>query len=186
MKKDSKYFVEHLTCFVSRTRNSGGVDTIRSFSISKQLPPIIPSSPSTNVKTMTLENTLHSSSNNLHQLGSATSTTSFELGSGGGGGGGDSSESEIYTQGSETFSYPTTGESIDNKVPEVSAENGYKMKLFDLDIATSQKTNFDQSTEAEGVGYRFINPLRKPAMRKWLNEDTVADIVPYYDHQGTS
>ncbi|CAM6027924.1 unnamed protein product [Sphagnum balticum] len=184
MKKDSKYFVEHLTCFVSRTRNSGGVDTIRSFSISKQLPPIIPSSPSTNVKTMTLGNTLHSSSNNLHQLGSATSTTSFEL-SGGGGGGGDSSESEIYTQGSETFSYPTTGESIDNKVPEVLAENGYKMKLFDLDIATSQKTNFDQSTEAEGVGYKFIDPLRKPAMRKWLNEDTVADIVPYYDHHGS-
>ncbi len=39
MKKDRKYFVDNLTCFVTRVRNSGGVDSIRSFAISKELPP---------------------------------------------------------------------------------------------------------------------------------------------------
>ncbi|CAK9255798.1 unnamed protein product [Sphagnum jensenii] len=42
MKKDRKYFIDHLTCFVTRVRNSGGVDSIRSFAISKQLPPVVP------------------------------------------------------------------------------------------------------------------------------------------------
>jgi hypothetical protein len=43
MKKDRKYFVDNLTCFVTRVRNSGGVDSIRSFAISKELPPTQPS-----------------------------------------------------------------------------------------------------------------------------------------------
>lgn len=37
MKKDKKYFVDNLTCFVTRVKNSGGVDSIRSFAISNPL-----------------------------------------------------------------------------------------------------------------------------------------------------
>lgn len=43
MKKDRKYFIDNLTCFVTRVRNSGGVDTVRSFAISKPLMPVVPS-----------------------------------------------------------------------------------------------------------------------------------------------
>lgn len=44
MKKDRKYFIDNLTCFVTRVRNSGGVDSVRSFAISKPLMPVVPSS----------------------------------------------------------------------------------------------------------------------------------------------
>lgn len=37
MKKDKKYFVDNLTCFVTRVKNSGGVDSIRSFAITNPL-----------------------------------------------------------------------------------------------------------------------------------------------------
>jgi hypothetical protein len=37
MKKDKKYFVDNLTCFVTRVKNSGGVDCIRSFAIANPL-----------------------------------------------------------------------------------------------------------------------------------------------------
>ncbi|KAG0613602.1 hypothetical protein M758_6G114900 [Ceratodon purpureus] len=43
MKKDRKYFIDNLTCFVTRVRNSGGVDSVRSFAISKPLMPVVPS-----------------------------------------------------------------------------------------------------------------------------------------------
>lgn len=36
MKKDRKYFIENLTCFVTRVRASGGAESIRSFAVSKQ------------------------------------------------------------------------------------------------------------------------------------------------------
>ena len=37
MKKDKKYFVDNLTCFVTRVKNSGGVDSIRSFAMTHPL-----------------------------------------------------------------------------------------------------------------------------------------------------
>ena len=44
MKNDRKYFIENLTCFVSRARQRGGAETIRSFSVTKQLPPLVTTS----------------------------------------------------------------------------------------------------------------------------------------------
>ncbi|KAG0560141.1 hypothetical protein KC19_10G157000 [Ceratodon purpureus] len=38
MKKDRKYFIENLTCFVTRVRASGGAESIRSFAVSKPTP----------------------------------------------------------------------------------------------------------------------------------------------------
>lgn len=38
MKKDRKYFIENLTCFVTRVRSSGGAESIRSFAVSKPVP----------------------------------------------------------------------------------------------------------------------------------------------------
>ena len=38
MKKDRKYFIENLTCFVTRVRASGGAESIRSFAVSKLTP----------------------------------------------------------------------------------------------------------------------------------------------------
>ncbi|KAH9531429.1 hypothetical protein CY35_19G037600 [Sphagnum magellanicum] len=71
MKKDRKYFVDNLTCFVTRVRNSGGVDSIRSFAISKELPPtqrsyLPPKPPPSEIPSM--DSSLH---------GSSLSSTSF-------------------------------------------------------------------------------------------------------------
>lgn len=38
MKKDRKYFIDNLTCFVTRVRASGGAESIRSFAVSKPTP----------------------------------------------------------------------------------------------------------------------------------------------------
>lgn len=37
-KKERKFFIDNLTCFVSRVRSSGGVESIRSFALSKPKP----------------------------------------------------------------------------------------------------------------------------------------------------
>ena len=86
MKKDRKYFIDNLTCFVTRVRNSGGVDCVRSFAISKPLMPVVPSSLPPNFRSTsfptTQYNTAHpslsnQSSFNSSLLGSSISSTTY-------------------------------------------------------------------------------------------------------------
>ncbi|CAM6044874.1 unnamed protein product [Sphagnum compactum] len=79
MKKDRKYFIDHLTCFVTRVRNSGGVDSIRSFAISKQLPPSTQSNgiPSRSVSSMF--SSLRGGGGNSSSFGSTSSNSSSSI-----------------------------------------------------------------------------------------------------------
>ena len=45
MKKERKYFIDNLTCFVTRVRASGGVDSIRLFALTSQRPQPNPEAP---------------------------------------------------------------------------------------------------------------------------------------------
>lgn len=81
MKKDRKYFIDNLTCFVTRVRNSGGVDSVRSFAISKPLMPVVPSS-YRSASFMTQFATAHPSLSNQSSfnssiLGSSISSTTY-------------------------------------------------------------------------------------------------------------
>lgn len=169
MKKDRKYFIENLTCFVSRARNSGGVDTIRSFAMSKKLPPMVPTTPNQSQPIPTSKASI--SSAHSHR-GSSMSSNSFELG-------GESSD-EVYTQDSDQYSGPTTGDSMDR--PEL--ENGFKVTVPTRTTSDPLPRSVSNGSKAPvpepEAGYKHINPIRKPALRKWLSEEVRMD-VPYFD-----
>ena len=171
MKSDRKYFVENLTCFVSRARNSGGVDTIRSFSVNKQLPPLVPTPPNTvrsglvqvSLSQLTSMHTADSTSS-LTSVGSVHSNRSHSSGSG----------SEFLTQDSDLFSgAPTTGESIDEPARYRSS----------IPLRSTNGSNVERNgaRQAAETGPNLVN--RKPALRKWLAEEDnlqpPGDAVPF-------
>jgi hypothetical protein len=181
MKNDRKYFVDNLTCFVSRARNSGGVDTIRSFSVSKQLPPLMPTPPNTVLRggTQASQPILTTDSTaSLASLASNTSNHSNRSGSSGSFDIGASSDG-FLTQDSDLFSAaPTTGESLDeppmqrSSVPPRAISNGEKVPAGAI------------QRQAPETGYNFVN--RKPTLRKWLAEEDQLqpppDASPYDNH----
>lgn len=177
MKNDRKYFIEHLTCFVSRARQSGGVETIRSFSVTKQLPPLVPTPPSSRMISNNQPTPSSGSMVSMPSLGSnfshrgSVSSNSF----------GVASSDGFLTQDSDAFSgAPTTGESFNDRhheIQEVSYRSSLPGSLRAFSESGSQKENSIPSTprrEPE-TGYNLIN--RKPALRKWLAEE--ADVPPY-------
>ena len=181
MKNDRKYFIENLTCFVSRARQSGGVETIRSFSVTKQLPPLVPTPPNSRFNT---------SSQPTPSAGSAVSMASLgsQRGSASSGSFGVASSDGFLTQDSDAFSMgaPTTGDSIDqHEIHEISSQRSLPLRSLQTDSnSVSQIRNnpiagvprLAPPSEPE-TGYNLVN--RKPALRKWLQEDENADHVPY-------
>lgn len=168
MKSDRKFFVENLTCFVSRARNSGGVDTIRSFSVSKQLPPLVPTPPNTGRSNgQQLQQSvqpIHTSGSNVSTL-SSVSSGSFDV---------NGSSDDFLTQDSDLFSVaPTTGESLD-PLDSAAGAPTYRAGI---------RSHGDNNSAAmePATGYNVVN--RKPALRKWLAEDSDAPTgsEPQYD-----
>lgn len=81
MKKDRKYFIENLTCFVTRVRASGGAESIRSFAVSKPIP-LPPAGGPTPMNTMASSFYMPSHhSSNLHSKTSSESGMSSLRGS---------------------------------------------------------------------------------------------------------
>ena len=183
MKKDRKHFVDNLSCFVSRARNSGGVDTIRSFAVTNKLPPMVPN-PANKVPTIPPNSKTSFGSTHSHR-GSSMSSTTFELG-------GDSSD-DFNTQEGDPISTPSTGESID---PEPHVARMLSPVLTNVELVGLPKRNslanlllrapaakFEPEAAA---GYNNINnksavanAVQKPAVRKWLSEEQQADMIYY-------
>lgn len=183
MKKDRKHFVDNLSCFVSRARNSGGVDTIRSFAVTNKLPPMVPN-PANKVPTIPPNSKTSFGSTHSHR-GSSMSSTTFELG-------GDSSD-DFNTQEGDPISTPSTGESID---PEPHVARMLSPVLTNVELVGLPKRNSLANLllrapaakfEPEAVGYNNINKnksavanaVQKPAVRKWLSEEQQADMIYY-------
>jgi len=159
MKKDRKYFIDNLTCFVSRFRSSGGVDTIRSYAVSHKLPPMTPKGASHSQPGHRSEGSNVSSSSG-HRGASSMSSTSFELG-------GESSD-EFSAQEGDPLSAPSTGESMERPLgPELELK---------IRTATEQATPAIPAPlnlyhllrgpvlESGDNFYNMkVNPLRKPA-----------------------
>lgn len=162
MKKDRKYFIDNLSCFVSRVRSSGGVDTIRSYAVSNKLPPMTPKGSSTAQQPghQSKASVGSTASSGGHRGASSMSSTSFEFG-------GESSD-DFSAQEGDPVSAPSTGESIERPMgPELERK---------IRTATEQ-----QQTPAKAApnlyhllrgpvlesGDNFynmnVNPLRKPA-----------------------
>lgn len=148
MKGDRKYFIENLTCFVSRARQSGGVETIRSFSVTKQLPPLVPTPPNTrmngsnNYQPTPSTGSVVSLGSNFSNRGSASSN-SFGTSSDG-----------FLTQDSDAFSgAPTTGDSFTD---ELSSRPSIPLRASFSDSG-SQKGNTIPSTARQEpeTGNRF-------------------------------
>lgn len=76
MKKDRKYFIENLTCFVTRVRSSGGAESIRSFAVSKPTP-LPPAGGPTPMNTMASSFYMPSSHSSLHSKASSESGSSL-------------------------------------------------------------------------------------------------------------
>ncbi|XP_024387445.1 uncharacterized protein [Physcomitrium patens] len=201
MKSDRKYFVENLTCFVSRARNSGGIDTIRSFSVSKQLPPLVPTPPNTlrngNQPLVTTGSTASmaslASTHSHHSHGSVSSSSYGESSDG------------FLTQDSDLFSLaPTTGESLERiheaqenpthraSIPFRSNANPDLMKMQKMQYHADQRAPRLSPVEF-GTGSNLNNHLTKPTLRKWLAEEestaevTAApfeDSIPYGERNG--
>jgi hypothetical protein len=172
MKKDRKYFVDNLACFVSRFTSSGGVDTIRSFAMtSNKLPPMAPTTPRGPSSGHQSKSSI--GSNASYRGASSMSSTSFELG----GESGDDLEGD-------PLSAPSTGDSMDpvplqlltirtSAPPELSHTKLYNLLRGPVLDASDNGFN----------ALNLNNPLRKgPAIRKWLNDDegriNVADMGP--------
>lgn len=183
MKKDRKHFVENLSCFVSRARNSGGVDTIRSFAVTNKLPPMVPN-PANKVPTIPPNSKTSFGSTHSHR-GSSMSSTTFELG-------GDSSD-DFNTQEGDPISTPSTGESID---PEPHMPRMLSPVITNVELVGLPKRNSLANLllrapaakfEPEAAGYNnknnnkssVANAVQKPAVRKWLSEEQQADMIYY-------
>ncbi|KAG0586061.1 hypothetical protein KC19_2G060800 [Ceratodon purpureus] len=190
MKSDRKYFVENLTCFVSRARASGGVDTIRSFSVSKQLPPLVPTPPNTVLRSSVLQMAqpilTTDSTTSLASLGSNASNHSNHSNSSGSFDIGASSDG-FLTQDSDLFSAaPTTGESLDEA-------HTYRSSIPLRASALANGSNVEKIPAggqrlASETGYNLVN--RKPTLRKWLAEEDqmqqLADAPPYDNSNSSS
>lgn len=80
MKKEKKYYIDNLTCFVTRMRASGGVDSIRSFALSNQQPQLAMSAAPTpfNTQSSSYPSAIPSFSKTSDSLrGSSISSTTF-------------------------------------------------------------------------------------------------------------
>ena len=83
MKKEKKYYIDNLTCFVTRMRASGGVDSIRSFALSNQQPQLTTSAAPTPFNTQStsylsaIPSFSKTSSSNDSLRGSSVSSTTF-------------------------------------------------------------------------------------------------------------
>lgn len=183
MKSDRKYFIEHLTCFVSRARQSGGVETIRSFSVTKQLPPLVPTPSNARFNAVSQPIASTGSTVSMGSLGS-------HRGSASSGSFGVASSDGFLTQDSDAFSgAPTTGESFDHH--DVHEIGSYRSLPFRTRQSDSGSMASQRSTSIAGIprltpaeppeqGYNLVN--RKPALRKWLAEDESAAEVPPYEN----
>lgn len=173
MKKDRKYFGENLTCFVSRLRSNGGVETIRSFAMSNKLPPMAPTTAKGSSQAGHLSKT-SVSSNASYRGASSMSSISFELG-------GESSVGEFSFHEGDPLSASSVGDSMDHPMfltirasPQKQPPNLYNLLRGPV-------------LESGDIGY-MNNPLRKPAVHKWLKEDdrinvTELDRINVYDQQ---
>lgn len=181
MKKDRKHFVENLSCFVSRARNSGGVDTIRSFAVTNKLPPMVPN-PANKVPTIPPNSKTSFGSTNSNR-GSSMSSTTFELG-------GDSSD-DFNTQEGDQISTPSTGESIDKEplVARMLSPVNTNLELVGLPkrnslanlLLRAPVANFEPEAPGRNNNNKSAeaNAVQKPAVRKWLSEEQQADMMYY-------
>ncbi|XP_024391959.1 uncharacterized protein [Physcomitrium patens] len=168
MKKDRKYFIDNLSCFVSRLSSSGEVETIRSFATSNMLPPMAPTTPKESTQAGH-QSKASMGSNVSHRLASSMSSSSFELG-------GESSDGEFSFHESDHLSSLSTCDSMDQPIQ--------------FPIRTSPPKQSPSLCNLRGlvlgsgdIGY-VNNPLRKPTVHKWLNEDNRINVSQLH-HQGS-
>lgn len=171
--KDRKYFIDNLSCFVSRIRSNGGVDTLRSFAMYSKLPPMAPTTPKKTANSNSESAARHRSkpstgstaSSSSYRGGSSMSSTSFELG-------GSESSDDFSTQEGDPVSIPSTSTSDSMDPPQ-----GPQVPQLTIRInpqPPNQVYNLLRSAvDAENKNFNFNvnNPLSKPAVRNWLNED---------------
>ncbi|CAK9277968.1 unnamed protein product [Sphagnum jensenii] len=162
MKKDKKYFVDNLTCFVSRLKNSGGVDTIRTFTMSvmdsaSSNPTSKASTLDTSASTEFGHNTIRSSS--------STSSASFDLLTC------DSSEdlNQFSTQDSETLSWPRTDHDS-SPILDKPLESHNSQADFQNKVGMIRSTSLTRAINLE-PGLRVINPVLRPVK---TSVDTIA------------
>jgi len=162
MKKDKKYFVDNLTCFVSRLKNSGGVDTIRTFTMSvmdsaSSNPTSKASTLDTSASTEFGHNTIRSSS--------STSSASFDLLTC------DSSEdlNQFSTQDSETLSWPRTDHDS-SSILDKPLESHNSQADFQNKVGMIKSTSLTRAINLE-PGLRVINPVLRPVK---TSVDTIA------------
>lgn len=170
MKNDRKYFVDNLTCFVSRFRSSGGVDAIRSFAmpmIGNKLPPMAPSTPKGvlaqpghHYKASVGSNT--SVSSNASHRGSSMSSTSFELG-------GESSD-DCSAHDGDPPSAPSTGESLDLDL-HLKIRTTIQTAKSAPNLYHLLRSPVHDHSAVDSLYNLNVNPLRKPTVRKWLHDD---------------
>ncbi|XP_073387629.1 uncharacterized protein [Physcomitrium patens] len=166
MKKDKKYFVDNLSCLVSRIRSSGGAETIRSYATSSKLPPMAPTTPKGSSQAGH-QSKASMGLNGSHRGGWSMSSTSFELG-------GDSSCDEFsFQEVTDPLSAPSTDESIERpSCPDISQLLARTSMELGVPKQPPNLYNLLRGPFHDGEnGLNKNNPLRKPAVRKWLNED---------------
>jgi len=127
------------------------VDTIRSFSVSKQLPPLVPTPPNTvrhGQQPQPQQQQIHTLGSNvsLASMGSthSVSSGSFDIGS----------SDDFLTQDSDLFSVaPTTGESLDRQ--------------HEIQEAPTHRTSIPlrngNGDKVEPTGYNMVNPEARSA-----------------------
>lgn len=175
MKKDRKYFIDNLTCFVTRVRNSGGVDSVRSFAISKPLPPLVPNTPrttntpvstspfstlSSNFSTFTASSNLLSKTSSLSSLrGSSLSSTTFNQ--------------DILL--SKQSSMTTSTNSLSSSSFELRSHED----LFSIDHdETASPQNYsgplpsEPSTTDSEATYGMLPPRRPTSTMQWFSKDS--------------
>ena len=175
MKKDRKYFIDNLTCFVTRVRNSGGVDSVRSFAISKPLPPHVPNTPRTTntpistspFSTLSSNFSTFTASSNL--LSKTPSLTSLR---------GSSLSSATFSQDillSKQNSMTTSTNSLSSSSFEIRSHDD----LFSIDHdETASHQNYsgplpsEPSTTDSEAAYLILPPRKPTSTMQWLSKDS--------------